>query len=137
MAKFMCIITLLVVVVTVVQACSSSTGRTPAMDIGKNAEIYPTFDPNTKAVGVGVTIRFKRGAAAMPRDAVPDKDQVFGQLDINNDNLVDVDEWLRHHGTVKNFAELLRDDDTNGDEKISLDEFKNLKLYYKTPQQGK
>ena len=50
----------------------------------------------------------------MPRDAVPDSDDVFNKLDLNRDGFVDVDEWVRHHGTVKNFAELLIDDDVNG-----------------------
>ncbi|XP_070581956.1 uncharacterized protein [Ptychodera flava] len=140
MANYLCVVSLLAVVVTVTQGCTSSSGRTPAWDTpghwdwdnGNYTEIYPTFDPGPGALGVGITHRFKRGATDMPRNAVPDSDDVFRKLDLNGDGDIEVDEWVRHHGSVKNFVELLIDDDANDDETISKGEFNKLRLYYKT-----
>ncbi|XP_077861891.1 uncharacterized protein LOC100375153 [Saccoglossus kowalevskii] len=120
--------------IAIVNACSSSSGRTPAWDVGDNAEVYPTYDPATESVGVGVTIRFKRGAAAMPRNAVPDPEQVFNKLNMDKNSFIEVQEWKRQKGSISNFAEMLEAIDIDGDERISLDEFKLLKLYYKTTQ---
>ncbi|XP_002736736.1 uncharacterized protein LOC100369479 [Saccoglossus kowalevskii] len=120
--------------IAMVNACTSSSGRTPAWDVGDNTEVYPTFDPATKSVGVGVTVRFKRGAAAMPRNAVPDPDQVFNKLNMNKNSFIEVQEWKRQKGSILNFAEMLKAIDIDGDEQISLEEFKELGLYYKTIQ---
>ncbi|XP_070581954.1 uncharacterized protein [Ptychodera flava] len=132
MVNYLCVVSLLAVLVVQAQCCTSSSGRFPAWDIGPNTEIYPTYDPSSGAVGVGVTHRFKRGAADMPRDAVPDRDDVFRKLDLNGDGYIEVGEWVSHHGSAKNFDELLKDDDVNRDRKISKGEFQTLKLYYQT-----
>lgn len=103
------------------EACTSSSGRTPAWDIGDSTEIYPTYDPSSGAVGVGVTVRFKRGTEN-------EKLVVFQVIDASGDGYIDGCEWFREGGIVKNFVEFLTDDDVDGDERISWEEFQKVSV---------
>nr|ARI48335.1 Regeneration Associated Protein [Apostichopus japonicus] len=85
------------------------------------ATISPTYDPGSGAVGVKVTIPFRR-------DIGSQKATVFKLLDVNGDQFIDVCEWTKEGGKAKNFVTFLGDDDMDGDEKISWQEFPDMNV---------
>ncbi|XP_071854867.1 uncharacterized protein [Apostichopus japonicus] len=60
----------------------------------------------------------------------------FLKLDNNEDGLLDVFEWLRapYYTKLVDFAMLLKDVDLNGDEMVSMEEFKTVKVTMVTGQ---
>nr|ACZ73832.1 regeneration associated protein [Holothuria glaberrima] len=121
MARLLVLVATLALVAVISEACTSSSGRTPSWDVGDSTEIYPTYDPATESVGVGVTVRFKR-------ETDDSKLQVFKLIDASGDGYIDACEWLIEGGIVKNFVQFLTDDDVDGDEKISWNEFQKVSV---------
>ncbi|KAJ8024811.1 hypothetical protein HOLleu_34831 [Holothuria leucospilota] len=126
MTRFLILAAIVALTIVHNDACTSSSGRTPAWDIGNNAEIYPTF--SNGAVGVGVTIRFKRDTDA--------KREMFDLLDADSDGFISACEWIKEGGSVTNFVEFLNDDDTDYDEKISWEEFQSVTVKSQSDKQA-
>ncbi|XP_072021970.1 uncharacterized protein [Amphiura filiformis] len=98
--------------------------------VGDNTDVYPTYDPDTGAVGVGMEHRFKREAKAPAEDSHASKKtkkEVFTLLDVNGNKQIQLEEWVASAGTIDNFVEFLKDDDANGDAMISWEEFPEVK----------
>jgi len=95
-----------------------------AVEIADGVTIEPTYDPDTGAVGISITIEFKRAARQ------PKKEGAFSLLDWNGDGLLTVEEWHTEGGSVVNFAEFLKSKDKNGDEDISWEEFQTVTGVY-------
>jgi len=125
MARFLILAAIVAFTIVYSDACTSSSGRTPSWDIGNNAEIYPFYDNG--AVGVGVTIRFKRDTDA--------KNEMFDLLDADRDDYILACEWIQEGGSVKNFVDFLTDDDNDDDEKISREEFQSVTVTYRKKKQ--
>ncbi|KAJ8024907.1 hypothetical protein HOLleu_34961 [Holothuria leucospilota] len=129
MARLLVLVATLVLAAVVSEACtSSSSSSTPASSfVGGEWDYHtdtdsifePTYDPSTGAVGIQVTFPFKRGTEN-------GKLQVFKKIDASGDSYIEACEWSMEGGSVKNFVEFLTDDDVDGDEKISWEEFQKV-----------
>ncbi|XP_072028906.1 uncharacterized protein [Amphiura filiformis] len=112
-------------------ACLEAQPPPPDVDIGVPDDIpqlTPVFDPNTGNVGVGVgvpvqtQVRKRRETSEIP----PSKIALFTMMDMNDNDQLQLEEWIKAAGTSENFVEFLRKDDSNGDAMISWEEFQKV-----------
>ncbi|XP_022084912.1 uncharacterized protein LOC110976159 [Acanthaster planci] len=109
----------------VVAASAESGDDNPfAFEIYDDVTIEPTYDPDSGAVGILVTVEFKRSVSQ------PLKSAAFSLLDKDGDGLLTVEEWRAERGCVANFIAFLTDLDANGDKRISWAEFQSVRHVY-------
>ncbi|XP_071812781.1 uncharacterized protein [Apostichopus japonicus] len=98
----------------------------------------PKYYPESGLIDLTTDFTITRGRPTPPasgswwfrdrRDVDSQKDSIFKMIDMNGNQYIEICEWVKEGGSALNFVAFLSDDDTDGDEKISWQEFQAVNV---------